>query len=407
MLSDAAIKRAKPRDKPWRLKDAHGLFLLINPNGSRWWRWDYRFGGKSKQLSFGVYGDDPDVSLADARAARDAARKELRAGVDPSQARKDKRAAQGLPVDKGVTFERVMDEWLEVRCKHKAAATLEKRNGIIDKYIRPTFAKQPIAGITGTGILALLRPIDATGRHETAAEVKRIIGQVLRYGIAIGTNDRDWTFDIREALTKPVVRHHAGLTDPVEIGKLLRAIDARQGASVSVTYALRLLPLVWVRPVELRTMEWAHIDEAAALWRIPADIMKRRRPHLVPLSKQARAILAELKPITGGGRYVFPSFRRGDKPMSDGGMNQALVDLGYPSSVQTPHGFRTMASTRAHELDENSDHIEMQLAHMTSGVRGVYNQAKYLPQRAAMLQRWADYLDQLKTQKPKKARKLP
>lgn len=387
-LTEIQITKQAPAAKPLKLRDGKGMYLLIQPDGRRWWRWDYRFGGKRKTLSLGVY---PTVRLKDARARLEAERAVLAGGVDPGRARKAAKVATS-----GATFSDVLSDWRASRAHLLAPNTQRKQDQQVARYLTPTIGRMLIAELDGPAILAIIKPLDRHGRHETAHTLKRIIGQVLRYAIAHGTATRDWTHDLRDAI-EPVRRHsHAGLTDPDAIGEMLRKIHEPSYGSVPVTIALRLAPLLFARPFELRTMEWAEIDWPAKLWRVPAEKMKKRRPHLVPLSRQSVELLQEIHPITGGGRYVFPGFRSAKSPMSEAAMNRALIRLGYPPDVQTPHGFRRMASTQLNELEFHPDHIEMQLAHAPGGVRAVYNQAKYLTQRAVMMQAYADHLDGLR-----------
>lgn len=394
MLTGAAIAKAQPRAKPRRLHDAHGLYLLISPRNVRGWRWNYRWGGKRRTLSFGPF---PEVGIREARERLDAARRLMRDGTDPSAVRKAAKAAQRATRADGVLFRSVLADWRQTHTTDLAESTRVKLESIIRRYVEPAIGARPIHAVDAPSILALIKPLAERGQRETAHAVKRIIGQVLRYGIATGATDRDWTQDLRGAIAPVKHRHHAAVTEPAKIGALMRALHAPSAASLAVATALKLAPLLFVRPGELRAMEWAELDLDAALWTIPAARTKLRRVHLVPLSTQAVALIREMQPFTGAGRYVFPAAWTPGQPLSESALNVALIRLGYDRQTQTPHGFRTMASTRLHELGYDSDHIEMQLAHHQSGVRGVYNQARYLPQRATMMQAWADHLDGLRS----------
>jgi integrase len=395
MLNDAKIRKLKPKAAPYKVSDRDGLYLLVHPTGGRWWRWDYRFNGLRKTLSLGVYDD---VGLAEARDKLADERKRLAAGDDPSAARRqDKRTREAETRD---TFEVIAREWLEQQREKFAAATVSKITWLFESYLFPRIGKRPIAQIEPPELLAALRRIEARGRIETAHRTKQIAGQVFRYAIATGKGQRDPSADLAGALRPVVTAHHAAVIDPHAIGALLRAIESFRG-SFPVWQALRLAPLVFVRPGELRKAEWTEIDLDAATWRLPAARMKTRQPHLVPLSRQAVEILRELAPLTGRGRYVFPSIRSGKRPMSDNTLNASLRRLGYGQGDMTAHGFRTMASTRLNELGWRPDLIERQLAHVEKdSIRAAYNRAEYLEDRRQMMQAWADHLDALRDQKP-------
>ena len=392
MLTDAKITRTAPADKPIKLRDDRGLYLILRPSGARWWRWDYRFRGKRKTLSFGVY---PEVRLADARDRRDDARRILRDGLDPSVERKTARADRSIVGP--VTFQHVLDAWVHSRSHLIAAATAEKQAGLIARYVEPTVGPLPVKDVTAPVVLAIIHPLDRAGRHETAHAVKRIIGQVLRYAVATGRAERDSTQDLRGAIAPVKHRHHPSVTSPAKVAALLRAIHADDGGSAVISIALKMAPLVFVRPGELRGAEWAEIDWHAKLWRIPAHRMKARSPHLVPLAKQTLDLLKQLKPLTGFGRYLFPSIRSTAVPMSDNTLNAALRRLGYDSATQTAHGFRSIASTLMNEKGEDRELVELQLAHKDpNAARAAYNRAERIRDRAALMQRWADYLDELR-----------
>lgn len=390
-LSDTAIRKAKPGPKAIKLADGGGLYLLLNPNGSRWWRFDYRFGGKRKTLSMGTY---PDTGLADARERLAEARKLVAADVDPGEARKAAKAAGSERAAN--SFAVIAAEWLAKQAPGMAPATLEKARWTFDDLVNPWIGARPVAEIEPPEVLKLLHRIEARGKIETAHRTKQRIGQVMRYAIATGRALRDPTADLRGALTPAQVRHRPALTDPAKVGELMRAIDGYPGGLV-VRCALQLAPLVFLRPGELRQAEWAEFDLDGALWRIPAARMKMREEHIVPLPVQAVAILRELQPLTGGGRYVFPGHRSRQRPMSDAAINAALRRMGYDKDTMTGHGFRAMASTRLNEMGFAPDVIERQLAHAERNkVRAAYNRAQYLAERTRMMQAWGDYLDGLR-----------
>jgi integrase len=418
-LTDAAVKAAKPREKPYKLSDARGLYLLINPSGAKWWRFKYRFGGKEKLLSFGVY---PDVSLRAARARRDGdaslqpdgtsrtkpdqqklmgARELIAMGIDPSANRQAQKAALFTRTDN--SFEVVAREWFAKYSGGWSAGHGSKILRRLEKDVFPWVGNRPIADLTPPELLACLRRIEGRGAHETAHRAHQNCGQVFRYAIATGRAERDISVDLRGSLTPAVVEHHASLTDPKEIGALLRSIDGYQG-SLPTKSALRLAPLVFLRPGELRHGEWTEISLDKAEWRIPAEKMKARASHIVPLSKQATAILKELQPLTGRGRYLFPSIRTGNRPMSENTINAALRRLGYTNEEMTGHGFRSLASTLLNEHGWNRDAVERQLAHAERDTtRAAYNYAEFMPERKRMMQWWSEYLGALRedTKPPK------
>ncbi len=391
MLSDTAIRNAKPNsDKPSKLYDEKGLYLIVAPSGGKWWRFNYRFGGKRKTLSMGTY---PDTSLKDARDKRDTARKQLEQGIDPSENRKAKKAAQSAQTN---TFDVVAREWHD---KFKPTwveghAAIQLR--IMERDLFPLIGKQPIADIGAPALLECLRLIEVRGAMNTAHRAKQIAGQVFRYAVATGRAERDPTGDLKDALPtiKPV--HFPAITEPQAIGELLRAIDGYKG-QLTTCCALKIMPLVFVRTGELRRAQWADIDLDAAEWRY--FVTKTDTPHIVPLSTQALAILRELHPLTGKGRYVFPSLSDYTRPMSDNCILSALRRLGYSDKEMTGHGFRAMARTILDEtLGFRVDFIEHQLAHKVKDPNGrAYNRTAHLPERKAMMQAWADYLDGLKT----------
>lgn len=392
-LTDTAIRKTKPGVVPFKLRDGGGLYLLMRPDGARWWRWDYRrpVTGKRNTLSLGTY---PDTGLADAREKRDAARKLLAAGVDPGEQRKQAKQERAALVDAaGETFELVAREWMARQTV--ARVTAEKNRWLLETFLFPEIGSRPVGEITPRELLDALRKIEATGKLETAARAKIKAGQVFRYAMLEGKAEIDPTASLRGALKAAKARHHAAVTEPAKIGQLLRAIDGFSGQPVTHA-ALKLAPLVFVRPGELRAAEWEEIDLDAAMWRIRPERMKMKASHLVPLSSQAVAILRDLHALTGGGQHVFPGLRP-NRPMSENTVNAALRALGYSGDEMTGHGFRSMAATRLNEMGWNADAIERQLAHAeTNKVREAYTHAaQCLPERVRMMQAWADYLDGL------------
>lgn len=388
-LTDAAIRGARPREKSYKLADGGGLTLLINPNGSKWWRLRYRFGGREKMLSVGVY---PDVPLKSARDKRESIRKLIASGVDPSAKREAEKVA------KAETFAAIAAEWLDLQRKGFSAATLEKAEWTINDLLNPFIGGTPIRSITAPDILAVLRRLESRGKHETAHRTKQRAGQIFRFAIATGRAERDPTADLRGALAPIVTSNHAAITDPKAVGELLRAIHG-YGGQRATECAMKLAPLVFVRPGELRAARWEEFDLEAKEpeWRIPAARMKMRELHIVPLSKQAVAILRELQPITGPSGYCFPSLRDSNRPMSENAITAALRRMGYTGNQMTWHGFRTIASTLLNEQGWNPDLIELQLAHVErNAVRDAYNRAQRLPERRKMMQAWSDYLDVLR-----------
>lgn len=391
-LTDTAIRKAKPGTKPQKLADGGGLYLLLKPTGARWWRWDYRrpVTGKRNTLSLGIY---PEVTLADARGRRDAARKQLAGGIDPSENRKATKVAS---LDRASnSFEVVAREWLGKRdwvdgYKIKVTAWLEND-------VFPWIGGRPVGELSAPEFLRVARRIEERGAVESAHRILQNCGQVMRYAIATGRADRNPVADLKGALAPPAEKHHAAITDPKQAGALLRAIDSYSGAPATKT-ALKLAPLVFVRPGELRHAEWSEIDLEGAEWNISAEKMKTRLPHLVPLSRQAVDMLRELHPLTGRGRYVFPSGRSPRRPMSNNAVLAALRRMGFAKDEMSGHGFRAMARTILDEvLHFRPDYIEHQLAHSVRDPNGrAYNRTTHLAERRKMMQAWADYLDTLK-----------
>ncbi len=390
MLTDIKLRALKPRSAIYRVADSAGLCIEVRSDGKRFWRYRYRFGGKARMLSLGAY---PEVSLADARRTRDAERNKLRSGVDPSTLRKKTRIEQRTAVTD--TFEAVAREWMQRQ--QVAEVTATKDRWLFESFLFPALGLRPISQIGPRDLLSVLRAIEATGKLETAKRAKIKAGQVFRFAILEGKVEIDPTASLRGALKAPQVRHHAAITDPTQMGALMRAIDGFSGQFVTA-YALKLAPLVFVRPGELRNAVWNEFELDAGMWRIPATRMKMKAAHLVPLSTQAVAILRDLHKLTGTGEYLFPSVRTTQRPISENTVNAALRRLGYRNDEMTGHGFRSMAATRLNEMGWRADAIERQLAHAESNkVRDAYTSAaQYLDERRKMMQAWADYLDGLR-----------
>ncbi len=391
MLTNTELRSLKPRTKPYRVADGTGLSIEVKPSGSKLWRFRYRYAGKAKMLSMGVY---PEVTLREARQLHNKARKTLREGTDPSELRQQAKTAIAQAAVN--SFEAVARQWMARQ--DVAEVTAIKNRWLLETFAIPELGRHPIAEITPREILTLLRKVESTGKLETAQRLKQKIGQVCRYAIVEGMAEVDPTGSLRGVLKTPKTHHHAAITEPKAIGALLRAIDGFEGQPVTLA-ALKLLPLVFVRPGELRHAEWLEFDLEAAVWHIPAERMKMGAAHIVPLSKQAVAILRALYPLTGPRGYVFPSVRTSTRPMSENTVNAALRRLGYSKDEMTGHGFRAMASSRLNEMGWTPDAIERQLAHAESNaVRAAYSHgAAYLDERRRMMQAWADYLDGIKT----------
>jgi integrase len=388
MLTDQAVKAARPRKKPYKLFDERGLYLHVSQNGGRWWRLRYAIGDKAKLLSLGTY---PDVSLKRARAKRDDARKLIADGIDPSATRKAQRAAQAD------SFAALASEWLEMQSAKLTAGSLSRTKAWLD-FVARHIGARPVREVTAPELLAVLRKVEARGRTETARRTASACGRLFRYAVATGRADRDITQDLKGALKPVTVKNFAAVTEPAKVGQLLRAIDGYQGQP-STEYALKLAPLVFVRPGELRGAEWAEfdLDSEHPQWRIAAGRMKMGREHIVPLATQTVALLRSLKPITGAGRYLFPSLTSTERPISENTINAALRRLGYSHDQHVGHGFRSMASTLLNEQGFPPDIIELQLAHTERNkVRAAYNRALRLAERRQMMQSWADYLDGLR-----------
>lgn len=390
-LTDTKIRSVKPAEKPMKLSDEKGLYLLVQSNGGKWWRLDYRMAGKRKTLSMGTY---PDVGLALARERRDEARKLLAQGIDPGENRKAQKAAQQSRAAN--SFEVVAREWFAKISPNWAKSHADKIIARLENDLFPWIGGKPIAEIKALEILACLRRIEERGAIDTAHRALQNCGQIFRYAISTGRAEHNIAADLKGALPPAKSGHFAAITEPSKVGELLRAMDEVSTGFV-VKCALRLAPLVFVRPGELRTAQWADIDFDGAEWRY--FVTKTKTYHSVPLCTQALAILRELHPLTGRGQYVFPGARDRKQPMSGGAIGMALRRAGYSTREEhTGHGFRAMARTILHEeLEFDRDVIEHQLAHRVPDALGsAYNRTKFIKQRREMMQQWADYLDKLK-----------
>jgi integrase len=393
-LNDTRVRQLKPLGAASGEKyaDERGLYLHVTATG-KYWRLNYRFAGKQKTLALGVY---PDVTLAKARARRDEARTQLADGIDPGVAKREDRQRQADAAAN--TFETVGRDWLAKTANKRAAITQAKVTSWLEKDVFPFIGKLPVSTIRAKDVLdRVARRMELRGIHESAHRIVQICSQVFRYAVAVGLVERDVTVDLRGALASVEKTSYAAITEPRQVGQLLRSIHAYGGHPTAVA-ALQLTPLVFVRPGELRAAEWAEIDLDAAEWRLPASRMKMKVEHLVPLSRQAVEILRALQPFSGHGRYVFPSIRTGERCMSENTINAALRGMGYAKEVMTAHGFRATARTLMDEvLGERVDLIEHQLAHTVKDPNGrAYNRTAHLPARREMMQRWADYLDRLR-----------
>jgi integrase len=393
-LSDTKIRNTKPREKDYKISDTEGLYLLVASSGGKRWRFKYRFQGKEKLLALGTY---PEVSLADARKNRDTAREQIAAGIDPSEVRKALKASKGEAAEN--SFEVVAREWYEKFSTQWGSRHAETVKDRLEKDVYPWIGTRPIEEITAPELLKVLRRMESRGSLISAHRVRANCSQIFRYAVASGRAERDPAADLKGALTPPAKTiHHAAPTDPKEVAPLLRAMDGFKGSFV-VKCALLLAPLLFVRPGELRHAEWAEFDLDAAEWNIPAERMKMKVAHLVPLSRQAVDILRELQPLTGTSNYVFPCYRSCARPMSESAINAALRRMGFEKSEITGHGFRAMARTILDEvLQVRPDFIEHQLAHAVKDPNGrAYNRTSHLAERRKMMQLWADYLEGLKT----------
>jgi integrase len=386
-LTDTAIKSTKPKDAPYKLSDGGGMYLLVKPNGGKYWHLAYRFNNKQKLLALGVY---PEVSLKDARLKREAAKKLLAKNIDPSEAKKEEKRLSILQAEN--TFEIIANEWLSNQTKIKEVTAKGYKRYLA--YAFEAFGHKPVNNVTSPDVLALCRTIEARGTIETAHRVKTTCGLVFRYAIATGRATYEPTQALKGALKPVLTTHQAAIVDPLQVARLMQDIQGYQG-HYTVVCALKLAPLVFVRPSELRGAKWEDIDLEAKEWRY--HVHKTRTEHIVPLSRQAVTLLSALKTISNHSPYVFPSIRSNQRTMSENTINAALRRLGYTSEQMCGHGFRAMARTILDEvLDYPIEVIEMQLAHAVKDANGrAYNRTKYREQRHKMMQHWSDYLDGL------------
>jgi integrase len=393
-LTAARVQQTKGQAKSAKLQDGGGMYLLVSPAGNKYWRYDYRFAGKRKTLALGVY---PDTSLANARKLHQVARETLAKDMDPSEAKRIERITRHLA--SADSFEAVAAEWCESRLQDKSDSYRNRTRRLLKNDLNPSLGSRPISQITSVELLMVLRKVEARGAVDMAHRAKQTAGQVFRYAVATGRAERDPSNDLRGALKTKTKKHYAAITDPLQVGKLLVAIEAFQGTP-TVKTAMRLSALLFQRPGEIRAMEWAEINWEEERWELPAQKMKMRQPHIVPLSTQALEEFQELHPITGRGRFVFPSARGGSRPLSENGVRVALRTMGYDNDTMTPHGFRAMARTILDEvLNYPVEWIEHQLAHAVRDANGrAYNRTAHLPQRKEMMQGWANYLENLKRQ---------
>jgi len=392
VLTDTAIRKAKPKEKPYKVSDSQGLYLLVNPRGSKLWRVKYRMNGVERKLALGSY---PEITLAEARSARDAARRQLAHSIDPNFVKRQERIEAGIRASN--SFSSVAQELIEKKAREgMAEPTLAKMRWFV-KLLGNDYGKRPVAEITPQELLHELRKHERRGRLETANLLRAFASRVFRYAVATARAERDPAQLLIGALTTPRVKHFPAITDAVTFGALLRAIEDYQG-DPAVMHALKLTPHVFQRPGEIRHMEWTEVDFGKAVWIIPEGKMKMRQPHSVPLSRQSLAILTNMRTLSGSGRYVFPSIRSRTRPISENTINAALRRMGYPKDQMTAHGFRTSASSLLNECGKwNPDAIERALAHMVAGsVRRIYNQSAYWTERVEMAQWWSDYLDELR-----------
>ena len=395
-LTDPKIKQAKPGEKIQRLSDEKGLYLEVHPNGSKYWRHKYRFNGKEKRLAYGVY---PEVTLKQAREKRDDARKLLAAGVDPGVVKK---ATKSLRIELAAnSFEAISREWYAKQLPTWSDTTAKKRLALLENDLFPWLGNRPVSEITAMELLTTLQRIEDRGAKETAHNGRQVAAQIFRYARLTQRCQTDPASDLKGALAPKVTQHRPAITDPAQLGKLLVSIDQYKGSFI-VRSLLALCPILFQRPGEMIAMEWDELDLEAGEWHLPAEKMKMGVPHIVPLPQQAIAILQDLQPLTGRGRYVFPNqSKRRTHHASNGTINKALQNMGIDTkTTHCAHGFRATARTILDEqLGFRVEWIEHQLAHQVRDALGrAYNRTKHLPQRKDMMQQWADYLDRLHEQ---------
>jgi len=391
-LTDVEAKQALPKDKDYKLSVQSGLYLLVKASGSKYWRMKYRYAGKEKTFSIGVY---PNVSLKTAKLESDKARIQLSKGIDPNQIKQTEKSF--LKTTHANSFQSVATEWFALTKSRWTKTTADKQLWILEKNLFPWIGSIPIAELKPPHVLKALRRIESRGAMETAHRAKQVAGQVFRYAVASGLIEGDPTRDLSGALAPKKTKHHAAITNPAEVGRLLRDITSYEGTYI-VRALLGITPLLFQRPGEIRQMEWQEIDFEKHLWEIPASKMKMKEPHIVPLCEQAIEILQDIHPLTSWGQYVFSNERSRKKPVSDGTVNKALRNMGYTKDQMTAHGFRAMARTLLDEVLEFPPHlIEQQISHAVRDPLGrAYNRTSHLPQRVKMMQIWSDYLDKLK-----------
>ncbi len=390
-LTDLKIRNIRPTDKVTQFTDDRGLYVEVHPNGSKLWRYKYRYMGKQKRLALGRY---PDVGLAEARKRRDEARSKLDAGADPLAERKREKLVAAFSAAN--SFAEIAREYIDKRvAEGQSEATTQKANWLLEQ-LKPIWTF-PVADIKPVDLLAALKRIEAQGKHETARRCRSFAGRVFRYAVATGRGETDPSSILRGALIVPKVKHHAAILDPGQMGELLRAIDAYTGHAIT-RLAMQVSPHAMARPGELRMAEWSEFELDNAVWKIPAERMKMRRPHQVPLSRQVLAYLKELFALTGPDGFVFPAFHTSRRPMSKNTVNQAFRRMGYAAGEVTAHGLRTTASTFLNESGKWSPGaIERSLAHAdANSVRAIYNRSRYWDERVAMHQWWSDHLDMLR-----------
>lgn len=393
-LTEIKVKSIKPEEKTKRYFDGGGMYLEVTPKGGKYWRYKYRYSGKEKRLALGVY---PDVSLKSAREKLFEARKLLDQDIDPSQHKQDKKLLRTEAAQN--SFRAIAEEWIRKQASSWSEIHTNKVQRMLNKDLLPWLGTRPISEIAPRELLNVVRKLEDRGALESAKRTKQVAGQVFRYGVAIGVCERDPSQDLKGALATPVKTHRAAVTEPKEVGRLLLALDGYDG-SPTVQAALKLAPLTFVRPGELRHAEWSEIDWGAQEWKIPNHKMKARADHIVPLSRQSLEALNEIQPLTGHRQYIFPSGRSPKRPMSNNAVLAAMRRMDIPKDQMSGHGFRAMARTILDEvLGYRVDWIEHQLAHAVRDVHGrAYNRTAHLEGRKEMMQHWADYLDQLKTE---------
>lgn len=393
-LTDITLRNARPRDKAYKLNDGKGLLCVVNPNGTKYWRFRYEYHGRENMVSLGPY---PQVSLVQARAMHADARKLLAQDIDPAREKAVK--SEG----RKICFRDVAEEWLHLQRTRLTGSTQKKARWMLDTFVYPELGSRPLVDIRAPDVLTMLRQIENKGFNETAKRVKQRCSQIFRYAIATGRTENDPTVALRGALAPVVSKNHAGITEPARIGELMLAIDGYTGHPV-VKAAMKLSALTFVRPGELKNALWQEIDLERREWRISAERMKMREEHIVPLSPQALGVITELLSYRGDSQYLLPSVWSDHRPISENTVNLALRRLGYTNDQMTAHGFRTTASTQLNELGYPPDVIELQLAHRDRNkVRASYNKALKLEERCRMMCEWADHLDQLKAAAARRA----